>query len=455
MTNRSAQIARRTFVLIQIWILAAHGLITGLAYRMLPWGFPAFHRRFIANQLIAPALLVASLALLFVLVRNPNRASAWLSLYPAIWLGIALSLFITFPVSGGEVAKIAFLGALTLGIAWWLFRRTFPAPRNHVLAASSLGLLLGATLPLSQRSGPAGTRPSFAKPPPSLSARAPAVDFGTTYELRSDVHLNPIDLELSIALQHITLTLRPLLEFDGLAPDGFWTIIHRNEPLPWIGESVAREPEGRWLFSATPHKAWLQANTPADSNVTQVIGWTQLDALAYSHLNSFSQLTIRGHQRLGIAFSPCAQHIIEVKHADYPQGAPARFAYVDSTHAFRVVEAKDAEKGPYRMLAEGKLTPNEPALSISVYELADKPARLLAKVTFADWARQLSTQLSPTAGYGVAENAIEFGLHSVEPSSLAHISLTLAATGVGRGWDSVAHAPGVYRNEVTIQAGSR
>jgi hypothetical protein len=37
------------------------------------------------------------------------------------------------------------------------------------------------------------------------------------------------------------------------------------------------------------------------------------------------------------------------------------------------------------------------------------------------------------------------------PSSLAEISLTLAGTAVGRGWDSVGHAVGTYRDRVWIE----
>jgi hypothetical protein len=40
-----------------------------------------------------------------------------------------------------------------------------------------------------------------------------------------------------------------------------------------------------------------------------------------------------------------------------------------------------------------------------------------------------------------------------EPTSPASLFITLAATSVGRGWDSVAHAAGTYRNRIAIEPG--
>ena len=79
--------------------------------------------------------------------------------------------------------------------------------------------------------------------------------------------------------------------------------------------------------------------------------------------------------------------------------------------------------------------------------------RAIGRLTLLDWSAQASTQLSPTAGWGVPENAIEFSLNGDEPTSPASLFITLAATSVGRGWDSVGHAAGTYRNRITIEPG--
>ena len=72
-------------------------------------------------------------------------------------------------------------------------------------------------------------------------------------------------------------------------------------------------------------------------------------------------------------------------------------------------------------------------------------------IEFDDWADQAGTALSPTAGWGLPVNAIEFSRLGDPLESSAAIWLTLAATSVGRGWDSVGHTAGTYRNRMRIE----
>ena len=118
---------------------------------------------------------------------------------------------------------------------------------------------------------------------------------------------------------------------------------------------------------------------------------------------------------------------------------------MDERRRFVAAEAASGEKGPFHALAEGGLVPIQP-LTITLYD-EERPA---GRITLEDWPGQLSTQLSPTAGWGVAENAIEFSLAGTSPSSPASIFITLAGTSVGRGWDCVGHAAGTYRNRISI-----
>lgn len=77
--------------------------------------------------------------------------------------------------------------------------------------------------------------------------------------------------------------------------------------------------------------------------------------------------------------------------------------------------------------------------------------QLLATLTLDDWTQQLSTDLSPTAGWGVPMNAIEFRRSDDSKSSPIEIFVTLAATSVGRGWETVGHRAGTYRNRFSFQ----
>ena len=67
-----------------------------------------------------------------------------------------------------------------------------------------------------------------------------------------------------------------------------------------------------------------------------------------------------------------------------------------------------------------------------------------------DWAVQCSKQLSPTGGWGLAENSIEFSLRG-EDERQAVFYFTLASTSAGRGFDSVGHRAGIYRNRMKIE----
>jgi hypothetical protein len=169
----------------------------------------------------------------------------------------------------------------------------------------------------------------------------------------------------------------------------------------------------------------------------------------FSHLNSFCIVEIRGHKKLSLAFSPCRARKFEVLPADYPIGGPARFAYVDKSEQFHVVEASSGEKGPFRTLATGPLRRDD-ALSILLFD----SSQLIATVALSDWSKQASTDLSPTAGWGVPMNAIEFQRLGDNPESPVSIWITLAATSVGRGWDTVGHRAGTYRNRMIFRLAS-
>jgi hypothetical protein len=48
-------------------------------------------------------------------------------------------------------------------------------------------------------------------------------------------------------------------------------------------------------------------------------------------------------------------------------------------------------------------------------------------------------------------NAIEFQRLGDEPGDRVGIWITLAATAVGRGFETVGHLPGTYRNKMTLR----
>ena len=111
-----------------------------------------------------------------------------------------------------------------------------------------------------------------------------------------------------------------------------------------------------------------------------------------------------------------------------------------------MVEATSGEKGPFKELAAGRLTRPD-RLGITIHD----QGRPIATLMLDDWPSQAGTAPSPTAGWGVPVNAIEFSLSGDSPGSTAGIYITLAGTSVGRGWDSVGHAAGIYRNRMKVE----
>ena len=182
----------------------------------------------------------------------------------------------------------------------------------------------------------------------------------------------------------------------------------------------------------------------------KIESYTNLPNPIYSHLNSYASLTIVGGEQLEISFSAAGDVPVKFTEAGYPFGKPARMAYRDRSDRFRVVEASNTEKGPLRTLADGQLKRSD-TLNFTLYD-NDTPQCL---ITLEDWAAQASTQLSPTAGWGFTENAISFQLLlPSEPNELStgFIYISLANTSTGRGFDSVGHTAGLYRNRIRVES---
>jgi hypothetical protein len=246
----------------------------------------------------------------------------------------------------------------------------------------------------------------------------------------------------------LTLFVNPLLNFLSRSPDRCWTLfarrVDREGPVLRLTSQIRGndsigygfERDGGALF-------WVQRNP---TNIVSIDASTELPRPVYSHLNSYCDVEVVGHRRLSVAFSPCPDAIVAIKPFDYPVGRPSQLAYLDASGVFHVAVATSGEKGPFHDLASGRLARGEP-LSATLYDQGTARCRL----TWDDWSAQVSTALSPTAGWGLPVNAIEFSLSGDSPSAPAELFVTLAGTSVGRGWDSVGHRPGVYRNRMKVE----
>jgi hypothetical protein len=440
-----------------VWLILLLGQLIAAAlwWWLQPGGFPWNHPRFWINRVIPVIAMCWSLGSLLALHReNRLRLAVWLPAWPAVWAALAIASKLVFPVTVGMWWLMPIAGAA--GIAAWLipgYGRLSQVSRRRVLASICAWSLIGFATPFGERPPAPGTRPLLASLPeaevtaPPVSQAAPGA-----ISLGRDVMVYTSDGSLSIRMAPLTVRVSPLLSFISQSPDGCWTVLapagDRGGPEPRL-RGVRQQAPDSWLLGYDfrgQGPALLNVVHAADRRSVVIDAATRLEQLVFSHLNSFCDLEVRGHHRLSLEFSPCPDSRIQVTRFDYPFGRPARFAYVDGDRRFRVVEASSGEKGPFRILAEGRLSSAD-ALSITLFD----QDRKIGRITLHDWSAQVSTQLSPTAGWNVPVNAIEFSLSGDAPTSPASIFITLAGTSVGRGWDSVGHAAGTYRNQITLE----
>lgn len=383
-----------------IAVLALHVLVAAVWWFLEPHGFPFAHPRFWLNTALPFGVLVFAL----VIAGGGERRGELVTALPAFHLAAALALRAVFPVTFERL----WLAPLTVGLALAALAAIFHRPRTRMaLGPAVVGAVVGVLAVWAERGAEPMTHPveahhelpSASEPPPYFTQVGP-----------------------------LAFSVTPHLRFISRSPDRSWTVL----------------APGETLTASAGERYEVTADTAPDGAL-HLDARTGLPRAVYSHLNTFTEVTIDGAERLFVSFSPAPDVRIEVLPSDYPTGRPLRFAYVDADRRFRVVEASDAEKGPFHELASGVLLPTDP-LTLTVYD-GETPH---ARITLEDFAAQASTQLSPTAGWGVPENSIELRRWSESPWSTVTLYFTLASTSVGRGWESVGHAPGVYRNRIHV-----
>lgn len=446
-TDRRDQRVEWTFVWQAIWL--GHAIIAILAWWVLPGGFPWEHPRFWTNQVLP--WLIAAVAGVGIVGVWRNKAPAWQSaavFTATMWTSALIASAVVYPIS---ISRVWLPVLVVTALFWtaclascrqnWSWR--WPVP-----VSLAIGVLIGAFVPVAERAPAPDTTPlddSVAWPEVSSEFR-PAVSL---VRIGESVTLSPPGAEVEARFGRVTVSVRPLLEFESVSPDRCWTIFtppsHRPNSRLRLAGTRSGTP-GWYCYQSSFVEHLLHAEPTAGGAGVSVEAFNRLAQPVYSHLNSFCELTISGHRRISLSFSPCEESRIEVLPSDYPVGRPARFAYVDAAGVFHVVEAQSAEKGPFRTLGQGRL--GDAPLRIRVYD----EDRAVCRLRIDDWARQAGRQLSPTAGWGVPVNALEFRRLDDRPTAAVWIWMSLSSSSVGRGWDSVGHAPGIYRNRLRIEA---
>ncbi len=435
-----------------VWrgIFGLHSGLFAVAWWLLPGGFAVSQLKFWCNQVACPGLALVMAGGCCAGVRAERAVLGSLAGgIGALWLSAGLSALVLFSASMLDKGLFAMaVGALmVVGAA-----RTVEPPRPSLRVATIAGFATLSLMMLFAQRGPApSTHPSLSlidqlwvrqTLEPSWSFASPALG-AVSVDARSE--------SVRVARDRYTLRLDPLLTFTSRSTDRGWTL--------FASDDDRRGPTRRYLSSEAKPLAYVVDYGPSDDGPHEYARLAlmaadaslDLEALVaiaepvYSHLNSFATVQFVGHTSLQLEFSACPGQLVEPLPHDYPVGRPLRLATLDEQGRFRVVEATSAEKGPFASLAEGALARGEP-LTITLHD-EGKP-RLT--ITFDDWSSQLSTEPSPTAGWGMPQNAISFTRQTEAPASIVTLELTLANTSVGRGFESVGHSAGVYRNRIRV-----
>jgi len=416
----------------------------------MPGGFPWLHVRTWTNG-VAPWIIAAAaiVGLTASVQRRRRPTAALVSAVPALWTGALLTACVFYPQSARQFAPAGLAVWGAFAAAWWFLSPTVERfARSHV-PVCCVAALLGASYAGGVRGDAPSTRPRNDVLPdfthiPGGDAKIDSLQRGHR------VHLNPGAGMVTFEADPVSIEVEPLLTFASRSPDRCWTLLatpkdREGPPRQFIGRrSIDDVALLRYLDDGT-HV--LRVRSRNAGNDCELEAFSSYPRDVYSHLNTCCAIRIRGHHDLRIVFGPCPDEWIDVQQFDYPFGRPARFAYLGADGMFVIVEASSGEKGPFRTIAEGPLSRDE-ALTITVLD----ERRRLAVLTFDDWASQASTELSPTAGWGVPQNAIEFQRLGVGNDATVALWMTLAGTSVGRGFDSVGHKAGTYRNRIRIEA---
>jgi hypothetical protein len=449
--RRDGSLSSRSWAGRWLWALIwmGHAAAAASWWWLMPHDFPPSHPRFWVNTVLPWLLLGLSLTGLFAVLRCRLALLGVLAVSPVVlWLAAGVTAIVLFPDSGEEPLLGGLCGGLPLALLFVLAWRRLRFPLVPAVGVGAATALLTVLAVWTQQAGPPATRPLNPTFPDFPAART---DPPSLLTLGAGVRVWPKEGVVERNFDRVKVTVSPLLTFVSRSPDKFWTVFAPDRERVGLPRTLAGwqiegdPPESVSLGFEDDARRVLRVRAERDAGAVEIEAYSRLEQPVYSHLNSWCAFTIEGHRELSLEFSPCPDVPIPVLPFDYPFGRPARLAYVDAAGMFRVVEAHDAEKGPFRELASGTLTEGAP-LVITLYDAG----RRVCRIVFDDWTAQAGRALSPTAGWGLPVNAIEFHRRFIAPGSACQVWLSLASTSVGRGWDSVGHAPGVYRNRMRI-----
>jgi hypothetical protein len=409
-------------------VLAVH-LAAGIAALiLLPHGFAPDDLHLWSNTVIpALASVVTATALVrfFFFRSRASTVSVLVAAASGGWTSAVITGAVLFPtsMSPARCAAPASVALALLVFAWWAAER-----RALSIVALVVGGGLGAVVILAQRAPLASTRPVG----------------GALSEVRGEPSSEDAAVgQVAFTCGKNKMRIKPLLSFQSRSPDRTWPLLaggdagNRRKLSHYVktptGFRAAYIDDGESTIVAVRDKNGLALDIEATSKLPEPV-YARVNAWTTIHLPFEATLT----------FGPTGATRFPIEPAG-PAPGFTQLAYLGADLVFRVVRASATDVGPFAELAKGHLGRDEPlTIEIRPRDEKDKGCRLV----FKDWPAQVSTEASPSTGWGVPQNAIQLSSRDGE----ALIVLALADAGAGRGPGSVGHAEGTYKNRLRVEA---
>lgn len=428
-----------------VLVIVASGLMYW--WYLQPHGFPPLHPRWWTNEVLPWCFLFLGIVA-FVATRLgcriPQDCLLWT--LPGFVIGRALSDCVFFPIFSSGTWHVRLLIGLFVAVGLFAVTKC-RQPRWLATLFLCAGFSTAAFFTWSRTPAPPSTRPMAAQvPPPGDRTTAPAPS-----DMSHGVEIDVDRATVRTRIGRLVVTVNPLLEFYSSSPAGYSrTRLTEVVMQPRALDEVYRFADLLLMTFRGHIPGWCQVREDGRDNHIEIEAWSRLNEPVYSHLNHYCKLTVRGSPDLSIAYSPCPNVRLAMPWHSLPYWMDHSFACVYPNGRFAILTGRRYEKGPYDVICEAKLPRGDP-LSVTVFDQNVPVFRLRVE----DWSSQVSTSLSPTAGWGVPVNAIIPFVAPASHGNQLELEFCLASTHIGRGKDMVGHSPGSYRNRLLVQLLSR
>jgi hypothetical protein len=211
--------------------LALHLLTAAVFWWISPKGFPYEHSRFWTNSVLPfAAMAVAGCGLVCLHYQRRKLASLAVLIFAAAWGAGAVAGRVYFPVSLGVVWFLGLLAAVAgLVLAVWVAGGKDGVTRVWI-ACGATGALVGVFFLRSQLPPRPSTEPINAALPRIVDWDASRTNIETIAD--DAVRFSPATGMLLLSRDNVRLSCSPLLEFDRVSPDGFWSLFAPRRVQP-------------------------------------------------------------------------------------------------------------------------------------------------------------------------------------------------------------------------------